>query len=167
VKLGKRPSFQRQMDENNKPLLTVIFPNDIISKLHKGTNCKMLNEKQYKNFYLNYKTVEDGNAIWYYAFNNVQNWKVDGGCVIIPQCLNENCKNYGCQKHLKDNLKVKPKQFKNYHFCGYTNKNDFACLLSGRQMVIEAWMKTSSIKSLNLAVEHESLMRECMNKMYY
>jgi hypothetical protein len=148
------------------PLLTVIFANDIISKLHIATNCKNLNEQQFKNFYLKYKNNSDGNSIWYYAINKVKNWQKDGGCVIVPKCCNSNCEKYGCQKHLKNNLMNKPKSFKSYHFCGYTNENNCVRLISGRQMVIESWMKTSSIKSLNLTVDQEPLFREILNKTY-
>jgi hypothetical protein len=166
VKEGKRPSFKKQMNDNGKSKLIVIFANDIVSKLHKGSNCKMITEQQFKNFYYNYKTLEDGNSIWYYAFNNVKNWKQNGGCVLVPQCPTENCNIFGCQIHLNNNIKIKPKKYTIFHFCGYTNKNDYVCLLSGRQMVIESWMKTSSIKSLNLTVNDEDLFRECMNKIY-
>lgn len=142
VKLGEWPLFGKNLLKDGDTERTVIFGQDIISELHPAPNCKNINEQQCKNFYTKC-SISNRNQIYYYAFNNVTNWKTEGGCVVLPQCTNENCDKYGCSEHL--DVSKEPSAFGVLHLCECDFKNK-VCLLSHRQMIVNSFLKTKSIK---------------------
>ena len=143
ARLGAWPKYKKSV-LNDRSEKIIVFAQDTVCKLHPTPKCKHLSEQQYKNFFAKCKRGES-NKLYYYAFNNVSNWKVNGGCVIVPKCTNKGCNAYACKKHL--NLKSKPHQFKAMHLCGF-DSNEQVCLLSGRQMIISSFLKTKSTKPI-------------------
>ena len=134
------PTFAKCFLSNGQPETTVIFAKDVICKLHPTSNCKHLNKQQYTNFFS--KCIND-NQIYYYAFNGVDDWKTEGGCVVIPQCTDDDCKCYACVEHL--DLQKRPDFFKEMHLCGFDFESR-VCLLSHRQMIVNSFLRTGSTK---------------------
>ena len=151
VNEGTMPTFNKCCNENGEAELTVIFGADVISKLYAASNCKHLNEQQYKNFYCKTTNSDKDNKIYYYAFNQVENWEQEGGCVIVPQCTHQKCKKIACTKHMK--LTEKPTKFEQVHLCGY-DWNNRVCLLSHRQMIVNSFLKTGSGKPIHSPCEY-------------
>ena len=145
VKQGTLPTFERSFRSNGEPETTLIFGADVISKLHPASKCKNLNQQQSKNFYCEAKSndPDKDNHIYYYAFNSVPNWEKEGGCVVVPQCTNNDCSKYACSEHM--DLKKKPKEFEQIHVCGFDFEKK-VCLLSHRQMIVNSFLKTGSTK---------------------
>ena len=154
VKLGAWPRYKKCVI-NGQTEKTIVFGEDTVCKLHPTSKCKHLNEQQYKNFFAKC-TRGEANKLYYYAFNNVSNWKVDGGCVIVPKCTTDGCDVYGCRKHL--NLKAKPSTFKAMHLCDFDTDKQ-VCLLSSRQMIISSFLKTKSTKPIPVRTKDHA----CMN----
>ena len=150
VQEGAMPTFQKCYQSNGNVELTVIFGADVISKLYPASKCKPLHEQQYKNFYCKTTNTSKDNQIYYYAFNQFENWHKDGGCVVVPQCTHKKCKKFGCNKHLV--LTNEPTKFRHVHLCGYDWENR-VCLLSHRQMIVNSFLKTGSTKPVHTACE--------------
>ena len=143
----KLPKFQRMHDCDNESINVVVFPSDIICKLHRGLICKQLHPTQYANWYRPYGAGE-GNQIYYYGMNNLPEWKTKGGCVHVPKCLMQGCEEFGCDKHLKYNIDKRPTEMKTRHVCGFDDV-DKICLLSSFQMIVQSWLKTNSVNQLH------------------
>ena len=151
VKDGILPTFEKCLLPNGEPQTTIVFGKDVICKLYPSPNCKHLNEQQYKNFYCKTSKTIPASRIYYYAFNNVDDWQETGGCVIVPQCTNTDCKKFACAEHM--DLATKPKEFQLIHFCGFDYENR-VCLLSHRQMIVNSFLKTGSTKAVHSPSEY-------------
>ena len=154
VKLLKKPEFRRAFDDNHNRTLVIVFPHDVIMKLHPVPNCNHLNKQQSENFYKNY-SKNKGNNIYNYGFEKVDDWKHKGGCVLVPRCENIKCHTFGCSKHLQSNRKIKPTHFRMWHTCGYDKKDKIA-LLSCEQMIVYQFLKTQPTIEMKVQASEET-----------
>lgn len=144
----------------------IVFPEDIIMKLTPWPLCNNLTVKQLENFAKDYSNKKQVRNIWNYAFQNFDkdDWKKDGGCVIVPQC--SQCTSYGCLRHIKQNLENDnwPTHIRPHHTCK-SDKNCHVALLSSEQMIVHQFLKTQSIQQMKLQTNDEQLISNVMNQV--
>ena len=163
VKPLKKPKFKVCRDDPYHRSMIIIAAEDVIMKLCPWPICNPLNETQYKNFNSSY-TKNNGNRIFNYAFENYSEWKENGGCVIVPQCAQNNCNLFACRRHLHLNEKLQPPAVRMHHTCRF-DKNEKVALLSCEQMIVQQFLKTQASNQMkNQSDEIERLIENIWNE---
>lgn len=165
VKQLIKPQFRVCKDDMYHNTRIIIFPEDVIMKLYPAPLCNFLTDAQDQHLHKPYRKGE-GIEIYNYGFEHVEDFKQNGGCVLIPQCMQENCNNYGCKRprHLILNKRIKPNKFKMFHTCGFDKKNKIA-LLSCEQFIIHQFLKTQSTNEMKLQSSEEQIVNDVVRQM--